>query len=88
MGGNCNIFDLLEEVKVAFAGDKETQDRILTTLKPDLILGRSPDRAKNELRFSILKITNRIAKMGKDPKWVYKQLDADGNGTRKCLICL
>ena len=26
-------------------------------------------------------MTNRIAKLGKDPKWVYTQLDKDGNGT-------
>lgn len=37
-GGNCNIFDLLEELKAAFAHDKEIQERILFTIKPDILL--------------------------------------------------
>ena len=44
-------------------------------LKPDILLKNSANRKKLELRFSILKITNRIAKLGKDPRWVYKKLD-------------
>ena len=28
-----------------------------------------------------MKVTNKIAKLGKDPKWVYTQFDVDGNGT-------
>ena len=31
----------------------------------------SANLARYELRYSILKVTNKIAKMGKDPKWVY-----------------
>ena len=42
------------------------------TLKPDICLKRDDNRKALELNFSVLKITNRIAKMGKDPKWVYK----------------
>ena len=90
-GGNCSVFDLLEELKVALVGDKVMQERILTSLKPDVLLQASPNRAKLSLRYSILKVTNKIAKMGKDPKWVYKQFDKDGNGTCKyhktVLIC-
>ena len=51
------------------------------TIKPDLLLQGGPHLIKLELRYSILKITNKIAKMGKDPKWVYNQFDKDGNGT-------
>ena len=80
-GGFCGVFDLLEELKVAFKDDKEIQERILTTVKPDLLFVKSPNRQKLELRYSVLKVTNRIAKLGKDPKWVYTQLDKDGSGT-------
>ena len=55
----------------------------MTTIKPDLLRKKVPNRRELELKFSILKITNKIAKMGKDNKWVYKQFDIDKNGTRK-----
>lgn len=70
-GGNCGIFDVMDELKIAFKDDKEIQERILMTIKPDILLQQNPNRSKLELRYSILKVTNKIAKMGKDPKWVY-----------------
>ena len=82
-GGDCLIFDILEELKQAFKHDKEIQERILTSLLPDILLKKSSNRRELELRYSILKVTNKIAKMGKDPKWVFQQFDIDGNGTRK-----
>ena len=36
------------------------------------------DELKKE--FSILKITNRIAKMGKDVKWVFEHFDQENTG--------
>ena len=82
-GGTCNIFDLIDELKFAFKDDKEIQERVLMHLRPDCVLTNDPNRKKLELRFSLLKITNKIAKTGKDPRWLYHQLDADGNGTCK-----
>ncbi len=82
-GGNCGIFEIIDELKTAFVHDKEIAQRICTSIRPDICLQRSPNRQKLELRYSVLKVTNRIAKMGKDPKWVYKELDTDGNGTCK-----
>lgn len=70
-GGNCSIFDLLEELKFAFKDDKEIQERIMGSIKPDILLKSTPDRHHKSIRFTILKVTNKIAKMGKDPKWVY-----------------
>ena len=70
-GGNCSVVEILDELKIAFKDDKEIQERILTSLKPDNLLKKNPDRKKLELRYSILKVTNKIAKMGKDPRWVY-----------------
>ena len=55
----------------------------MTNLKPDILLQKCENRQLLELRYSILKVTNKIAKMGKDAKWVFEQFDIDGNGTRK-----
>ena len=82
-GGDVLIFDVLEEIKIAFKHDKEIQERLLTNLKPDILLQKCENRQLLELRYSILKVTNKIAKMGKDAKWVFEQFDIDGNGTRK-----
>ena len=80
-GGNCSIFDINDELKIAFKDDKEIQERILMSIKPDLLKQKNANMPKMELRYSVLKVTNKIAKMGKDPKWVYNQFDKDGNGT-------
>ena len=40
-GGVCGIFDLIDELKFAFAGDKELQERVLTTIKPDNLLKKA-----------------------------------------------
>ena len=82
-GGDVLIFDVLEEIKIAFKHDKEIQERLLTNLKPDILLQKQENRHHLELRYSILKVTNKIAKMGKDARWVFQQFDIDGNGTRK-----
>ena len=37
-GGDVLIFDVLEEIKIAFKHDKEIQERLLTNLKPDILL--------------------------------------------------
>lgn len=37
-GGNCGIFDLLDELKLAFKDDKEIAERIITSIKPDILL--------------------------------------------------
>lgn len=43
-------------------------------IKPELLMQKNvTDETKIE--FIILKLTNRIAKMGKDPKWVFETFD-------------
>lgn len=82
-GGKCGIFDLLDELKIAFKDDKEIQEHFLTTIKPDVLLKRSPTRSLLELRFLVLKITTKLSRLGKNPHWFFISLDADGGGTRK-----
>ena len=77
-GGVCGIFDLIEELKFAFANDKELQERILTSIKPDCLLVKQKSIAEKQalqLKFSILKITNKIAKQGKSVSEVFRLLD-------------
>lgn len=84
-GGNCSIFEIIDEIKTAFVHDKEIAERICTSIRPEICLQENPNHPKLELRFSVLKVTNHIAKMGKDPKWIYNELDTDGNGACKYL---
>jgi len=67
-----NIFDLMEELKIALKGDKETCERVLTSLKPDILLKKSDDIKKLSMQYSVLKVTTRIAKIGKDPTWIFE----------------
>ena len=90
-GGDCSIFFILEELQKAFKEDKDIQEKILTSIKPDILRKNTENRVDLELKYSILKITNKIAKMGKDSKSVFKLLDRDKNGVCKyipiCLCC-
>ena len=40
-GGDCLIFDVLDELKAAFKNDREIQERILTSIKPDILLTKT-----------------------------------------------
>ena len=83
-GGNCGIFELLDELKFAFKDDKEILNRIVTTIKPDILLKRSNNRSTLDLRYSVLKITTKLSKLGKNPHWFFLLLDADKGGTLDC----
>ena len=48
-GGDCLVFDVLDELKIAFRHDKEIQEHILTNLKPDILFQKRPDRQQLEL---------------------------------------
>ena len=34
-GGECNIFDIIDELRIAFKDDRELMERILSSIKPD-----------------------------------------------------
>eukprot|EP00352_Strombidinopsis_acuminata_P002790 CAMPEP_0176392638 /NCGR_PEP_ID=MMETSP0126-20121128/41030_1 /TAXON_ID=141414 ORGANISM="Strombidinopsis acuminatum, Strain SPMC142" /NCGR_SAMPLE_ID=MMETSP0126 /ASSEMBLY_ACC=CAM_ASM_000229 /LENGTH=96 /DNA_ID=CAMNT_0017763559 /DNA_START=52 /DNA_END=342 /DNA_ORIENTATION=- len=71
----CCAFDILEALKDAFSGDKFMQDRILPTIKPDILRTKQPNMQALTLKFSTLKITTRIGKMGKDTTTIFKMFD-------------
>lgn len=72
------IFDIIDELRVAFKDDKDLIERLLGNIKPDSI---SSSNTKFDLEYSLLKITSRVAKLGKDFKIIYDTLDQDKSGT-------
>lgn len=82
-GGVCSVFDILEELKIALKDDKEVMERVLTTIKPDILLTKCDNMAQLSLDYSSLKVTNRIARMGKDIAWVFNQFDSSSSGLCK-----
>lgn len=88
-GGECVIFDLIDELRNVFKDDKEMCQRILSAIKPSQLNNidtkNSPALQKLKLEFSLLKITTKIAKMGKDAKFLYDSLDKDKSGSRKTV---
>jgi hypothetical protein len=83
-GGHLLIFDAIEEIKIALKGDKQVMEHMLTTIKPDVLLQKSDRLPLLAKEFAVLKVTTRIAKMGKDPLWVFERIDFDKSGTCKC----
>eukprot|EP00347_Sterkiella_histriomuscorum_P023774 403333433 len=84
-GGECMIFDIIDELRIAFKDDKELTERILSNIKPDnykAIDHKDKSKMKTfQIEFSVLKITSRIAKLGKDLKFIYDTLDKDKSGS-------
>lgn len=52
----------------------------MKALKPDFMFEKGQMTTSALLEFSILKIINRVAKLGKDLKDVYNGWDSDKNG--------
>ena len=48
-GGMCLVFDLIDEVRIAFKELPEMQERIVTSIKPDILMKKCDDRANVEL---------------------------------------
>lgn len=82
------IFDIIDELRIAFKDDKEMTERILNAIKPDTF--KTIDALKDQatlkkffVDYSVLKITSRVAKLGKDLKFIYDTLDKDKSGSCK-----
>ena len=79
-GGECNIFELIDEIPKAFKNNKEISEALITNLQPDCLLQKSDDRNELILKFLVLKITNKFAKLGKDIKTIFESMDTAKRG--------
>jgi len=43
-GGDCLIFDILQGISSAFSSLPDVKDKIASTLKPDNLLKKNPDK--------------------------------------------
>ena len=58
---------------------------MLTQIKPDVLLEKNVSE-ETRIEFIILKVTNKIAKMGKDARWVFENFDKDHSGHCKLSV--
>ena len=83
-GGSCSVFDIIEELKVAFKDQPDVLKRLLLAMKPDCLVGCTDQ--KQVLAFTIMKVTKKIAHLGSEIKKIFQLWDNDGNGNRKCKV--
>ena len=74
-GGDCSIFDLINSLGKAFAHQPEVRDAILANLKPDLLLMKQENKEQLVLELVILKIVNKVARLGVNIKHVFEGWD-------------
>lgn len=56
--------------------------KVMLVMKPDILLSKEATE-EQRIEFTVLKVVNRISKMGKDAKWVFDAFDEDGSKHRK-----
>lgn len=79
-GGECNVFELIDEIPKAFTKQKEISEALILNLMPDCLLCKNDDRQELVLKFLVLKITNKFAKIGKDIKTIFESMDTEKRG--------
>ena len=80
-GGEWSILELIEITVNSMNKDKELLESFIWKIQPIRREGSEIPEHKFLLTFSLMKIWNKIAKMGKDVKYLYQTLDKDGGGT-------
>lgn len=83
-GGDCSIFELLDALRTALPNEP-SQERILSTLRPDILQTKVQNKQSLELEFQILKITNKIAKSGKSMETIFHMLMEVNSETCKSM---
>lgn len=81
-GGDCSVFDILDNLKTAFHGDPLIES-VMSTIKPDILLTKCENKEQLSLEFSVLKIVNKIAKSGKSVEKIFDTLCVDGRKSCK-----
>ena len=83
-GGNCSIFEILHEIKKAFRNQPNFLEKVSLNFKPDLFYSDEM-RKEDALEYSILKVTQKIARHGKDLKTIFASWDVNNDKFCKCL---
>ena len=78
-GGDCSIFEIINAVGKAFSSLPDVRDAILVSLKPDLLLKKLENKDQIILELVILKIINKIARLGLNMKAIFEDWDKDKN---------
>ena len=84
-GGECSIFEILFELKKACKEHPSFAERVLSLLRPDFFFEKDKMNQTLLLEFSMLKIINRVARLGKDIKELFKEWDTEKNGWCKSI---
>ena len=81
-GGTCSVLEIIDTFTVWWGKDKELLNSFLPMILPEF---KQDDKNTTEevfyLNFSLMKICNKVAKLGKDVKYFYNILDEDNSGS-------
>ena len=70
-GGQASLIDLMELITKICKGDRSAGERIISNLTLDL---------DNKVEITLLKVCGTMARMGRDPKYMFEILDLDQGG--------
>ena len=79
-GGEWSILEVIDLTTLCMLKDKELLESFIPKIQP-IRTDNEIEENKFLLMFSLMKICNKIAKLGKDVKYLYQSLDKDGGGT-------
>jgi hypothetical protein len=70
-GGQTSIIDLMELIVKICKGNRQAGERVIANMQPD---------TDNKIELTLLKVCGTMARMGKDPKYMFEILDLDQGG--------
>lgn len=83
-GGTCSVLEVIDVFTTWCIKDKELLNSFIPTITADIpkdIKDNEKAVEKFLLNFSMIKICHKIARLGKDVKFIYSALDEDGSGS-------
>ena len=88
-GGECPYCEIVDALQNSC--EKEVYDSLQMSIKPIQLkvtdkTGKAAAYQSKQLslEFTLVKIVQKVAKIGKDLKYIFDELDLDGSGTCKC----